>query len=237
MKYWIIVLLLVAGNVSFGQDQPQTPATGQQQPTAGQVLSMHYARTYQAGIRYNDYNVAKHALINILVENPQNDSILYSLSLLYYQMQNYTSAALTARDVLAMNPDNIGALEIAAVSYDNIGAKDKALETYESLYLKTDDFNTLYKIAFLQYELKNYTESKTNADILLAKKEIEELKAIYNLADGSQKEYPIRVALINLKGLISTEQGDKAAAKSFYEQALQLAPDFQLAKDNLEALK
>ncbi len=237
MKYWIIVLLLVVGNISFGQDQTQTPAAGQQQPTAGQVLSMHYARTYQAGIRYNDYNVAKHALINILVENPQNDSILFSLSLLYYQMQNYTSAALTARDVLAMNPNNTGALEIAAVSYDNIGAKDKALESYESLYLQTDDFNTLYKIAFLQYELKSYNESMTNADILLAKKEAEELKAVYNQADGSQKEYPIKVALINLKGLIAADQGDKANAKLFYEQALKLAPDFQLAKDNLAELK
>lgn len=237
MKYWIIVLLLVVGNISFGQDKPQTPATGQQQPTAGQVLSLHYARTYQAAIRYNDYNVAKHALMNILVENPQNDSILYSLSLLYFQMQNYTSAALTARDIIAVNPDNVGALEIAAVSYDNIGAKDKALESYESLYLKTDDFNTLYKIAFLQYELKSFTESKTNADILLGKKEVEELKAVYNQADGSQKEYPIKVALINLKGLIAAEQGDKAAAKTFYEEALKLAPDFQLAKENLAALK
>ena len=237
MKYWIIVLLLVLCNISFGQDKPQTPDTDQPQPTAGQVLSMHYARTYQAGIRYNDYNVAKHALINILVENPQNDSILYSLSLLYYQMQNYTSAALTARDVIASNPDNTGALEIAAVSYDNIGAKDKALESYESLYLKTDDFQILYKISFLQYELKNYTESMTNADILLGKKEAEELQAVYNQADGSQKEYPIKVALINLKGLISTEKGDKVAAKSFFEQALKLAPDFQLAKDNLAELK
>jgi tetratricopeptide (TPR) repeat protein len=234
MKYWIFAFILISSNYAFGQDQK--PAEQTQPPSAGQILSMHYARTYQAGIRYNDYSIAKHALYNILVENPQNDSILYSLSLLYFQMQQYASAALTAKDVLTFNPDNLGALEIAAVSYENLGVKDKALETYESLYLKTDDFQTLYKMAFLQYETKSYSEAKTNADILLAKKDAESLTVSFDTTDGQQKEYPIKAALINLKGLIAKEQGKKPEAKALFEQTLKISPDFQMAKDNLAEL-
>lgn len=232
MKFSILVSLVLLSIASIAQDKP-----AQNQPSAGQVLSLHYARTYQAGMRYNDYDIAKHALYNILVENPQNDSIMFSLSLLYFQMQNYASAALTAKDVMTLNPEHLSAMEVAAISYENLGVKDKALETYESLYLKTDDVQTLYKMAFLQYELKSYAESKTNADILLNKKEIAELKAVFDEGDDKQTEYPIKVALLNLKGLIAQAQGDKKTAEALYQQALGISPDFQMAKDNLASLK
>lgn len=236
MKYLVIVFLFVVSVVN-AQDAAQSESPAGQQLTAGQIFSLHYARTYQAAVRYNDYDIARHALYNILVENPQNDSILYSLSLLYYQSQNYASAALTAMDVIALNPNNISAKEIAAISFESIGAKDKALEQYESLYLATDNFQTLYKMAFLQYDLQKYAESVTNADILLTKKEAEELTAAFNDEAGNQKEYPIKVALMNLKGLIAQEQGDNASAESYYKQVLSIAPDFKMAKDALADLK
>ncbi|QSE96145.1 tetratricopeptide repeat protein [Fulvivirga lutea] len=233
MKYIAILsFVLLSLNVT-AQDE----ATQPKQASAGQVLTNHYIRTYQAGMRYNDFSVAKHALYNILVENPQNDSILYSLSLLYFQSQNYASAALTAQDIIAVNPDNLGALEIAAVSYENLGVNDKALETYETLYLKTDDLQTLYKMAFLQFDLEKYAESKTNADILLNKKGVEEMNAVFNDTEGKQKEYPAKVALLNLKGLIAQKQGDNKVAENYYQQALTIAPDFKMAKDNLATLK
>jgi tetratricopeptide (TPR) repeat protein len=231
MKYYILAITLLVSAASFGQTE--TAEASKKIPTTAQILSNHYGMTYQAGIRYNDYSIAKHALYNILVEYPKNDSILYSLSLLYFQTQQYASAALTAKDVMVLNPENIGALEIAAVSFENIGALDKALESYESLYLKTDDFNSLYKMAFIQFDLKKYVESKINVDILLSKKEADELKTTFTASDKTEKEYLIKIPLINLKGLITEAEGNKPAAKVFFEQALKLAPDFELAKQNL----
>lgn len=232
MKFSILATLFLLSVSSIAQDKP-----AQNQPTSGQILATHYARTYQAGMRYNDYDIAKHALYNILVEYPQNDSILFSLSYLYFQSQNYASAALTAQDVMALNPNHLGAMEVAAISFESLGVKDKALEAYESLYLKTDDVQSLYKMAFLQYETKSYAESKTNADILLNKKGIEELKASFDEGNGVQKEYPIKVALLNLKGLVAQAQGDTKTAESLYNQALAISPDFKMAKDNLASLK
>ena len=230
----LLIALICYSTLSFGQDN--APAQTKQL-SAGQILSLHYARSYQAALRYNDYGAAKNALYNLIVENPQNDSLLYSLSLLYFQTQNFTSAALTAQDVITLNPENLSAIEIAAVAFDNIGAKDKALEQYETLYLKSDDFQTLYKMAFLQYDMKRYAESKTNADILMGRKEAAEGTASFNDKDGNPVEFPIKVALLNLKGLIAQAQGDKKAAESFYNQALAISPEFQMARDNLSSLK
>ncbi|MEM8565309.1 MAG: hypothetical protein AAGF85_02530 [Bacteroidota bacterium] len=226
MKYIYLSLLTIISSTVLAQDESAQPQT----MSASQIFTSHYARTYQAAIRYNDYNVAKHALYNMLVENPQNDSILYSLSLLYIQGQQYASAVLSANDILSIKPNHTGALEIAAISYENLGIKDKALTSYETLYLNTEDYNTLYKMAFLQYDLAKYTGSKTNVDILLGKKESEELKSLYTLANNEQKEFPIKVSLLTLKGMIDAANGDKTSAMKFFDEALALAPDFELAK-------
>ncbi len=230
MRYLGLVLFLSLTSGAWCQEEAAQP------PTASQIFSSHYARTYQAALRYNDYGVAKQALYSLLVENPQNDSILYSLSLLYIQSQQYASAVLSANDILAVKSDHTGALEIAAISYENLGLKDKALDNYETLYLNTDDYQTLYKIAFLQFDLSKYTEAKTNVDILMTKKETEELKSVYTLANNEQKEFPIKVALLSLKGMILKAEGDKDGAKKHFDDALAIAPDFELAKENLANL-
>jgi hypothetical protein len=47
----------------------------------------------------------------------------------------------------------------------------------------------------------------------------------------------MKAAILNLKGMISQELGDKVAAKTFYQQSLALAADFPPAKENLAKLK
>lgn len=228
----LILIMVTMTSAAIAQEkqntEEQTPVSAQQ------VLSAHYAGVYQMAIRYNDYGMAKNALYNLYVENPQNDSILFSLSGLYMQSGQYASAAISAGDVLSMRPKHTGAMEIMAISYEQLGLKDKALDSYESLYLQTDNYQTLYKIAFLQYELGRLNESKTNIDILLNKKEADDLTVVFDTGNQQEKEFSIKVALLNLKGLIAKDEGDKAAAKKYYEEALKIAPDFPFAKENLQ---
>ncbi|MEO1049469.1 MAG: hypothetical protein AAFX87_02540 [Bacteroidota bacterium] len=221
---FILMICVFAGSNTYAQTEPN------------QFTIDNHKKAYMVALKYNDFDAAKSALYHLLVEEPTNDSLLYALSYIYFQSQKYTSAVLTAQDVLKLNPDRLQAIEISAICFENLGIKDKALTHYESLYLKTDDYQTLYKIAFLQFDLKRFNESRTNIDILLGKPEADEVKVVYNNEQNEQKEYPIKVSLLNLKGLISQEQGDKATAKQHFEEALKVAPDFVIAKKNLEGL-
>lgn len=258
MKKSLVILMMMIVGLGFSQkkkdpvkpeSKPETkteatttPATT---PTETQAkpeqqanpLLNHYLVKFNVAMRFNDSDAAKDALYDLLVENPNNDSLFLDLAFMYYENQKYPSAILVCQELLARNKNNSTAVELTASSFEALNIYDKALQHYETLYLQTNAYPALYKMAFLQYDLKRYKECSATSDILLSKKEADELKVSYPTTDNKSKEFPIKVAVLNLKGLIAQESGDKVEAKKFFEQALALAPDFVQAKENLSKLK
>lgn len=223
------------------QVQPQPPAQTQavNPDTIPQVdiLTQHYFRKYNVAVQWGDEEVAKDALYDLIVRNPGNDSLIYSMALLYYQGQKYTSSLLVGMELLKRNPKDPAYLEISAASAESLGVIDRSLQYYESLYLLSGSTATLYKIAFLQYDIKRFAESMVNVDILLTKSDMETMKVTFSDAQNKSKDYPMKVAILNLKGLLKKEQGDNVAAKKLFAEAVAIAPDFAPAKENLAKTK
>lgn len=243
MRNTFVLLLTLWAMTAFGQSLNQkrnVPAETKTTEPAKQPLSaasQHYLMKYATASRWNDMDIARGALYDLIVENPSSDSLIFTLGYLYFENQKYASSLLIAQDLLVRDAKNEGYLELAAVSAQELGVHDRALVHFESLYLVNNNISTLYQIAFLQFNLKRLTEAMANADILLGRPEAATTKVVFNDPQGKPKEYPMKVAVINLKGLIALEKGDKAAAKKSFTDALALAPDFVLAKDNLEKTK
>ena len=233
MKKFLAILLLLLSGMAARAQQENTQLN--QTDSLPSIFWLFY-NNYAMATRYNDFEEAKSALYNMISIAPRNDSLRFNLAYFYYDAQRYPSAILVSMDVLTLNPNHAGALEIAAISYEELGLKDKALTYYEKLYLLTDDLGTLYKMAFLQYELKRYAEAEVNIDILLQNSELDNQKLLFQLSDEEQKEFPMRVAVYNLKGLVKKEKGEKAEAEAAFKKALELAPDFKFAADNLAEL-
>ena len=228
----LLVLIITVQCVMAQETTTKSARTGENQS----AFVNHFTRAYLLAMKYGDYNQAINAVYNVMAEFPKNDSLKYSLAYLYYQAKNIPSSVLAASELLKTNPGHIGALEIVGNGYESLGLKDKSLDAYETLYLKTNDYQTLYKVAFLQFDLQRYSECNTNLDILLKKPESDSLMVYYTTADNKEKEYSIKVSLLNMKGLVGKAKGDKVNAKKYFEQALVIAPDFELAKDNLATL-
>src|SRR5437879_12764874 len=72
----------------------------------------HYAVKYQIAVQWNDPEVAKDALYDLIIENQGNDSLIYELAYYYYQNQKYPSAVLVSQELLKRNPKNTTALEM-----------------------------------------------------------------------------------------------------------------------------
>ena len=231
MKNFIFTPLIVLGSALF------TNGIAQNLPKVQDSLDFQrQMMIYQSAVRYSDFDVAKGALYNLISIAPGALSLYDSLALLYFESKRFASTALLCKDILQFSPSNSLANELSAISYENLGLKDRALQNYESLYFQRNDIFTLYKVAFLQYDLKRYKESKTNADIILSNKEAEELKIFFNIENNQQQEIPMKAAIFNLKGLIAQADQNKEGAEKFYRQALLLSPKFNLAKNNLEEL-
>jgi len=256
MKKSVFVLILISiTSIAFAQKKKKSESTAAQQEAAAPAqpqqtqpvspkdsiqinpLVRHYFIKYQLAVQWGDYEEAKDALYDLIIENQATDSIVYELSYYYLQNQKFAPAVLVAQELLKRNPKNVAALEICGIGFENLGVFERALQNYESLYLLQNDPNTLYKMAFLQYRLKRYKESSTSIDILMTDKTVDTLQVNYSTSTGQTKAYAMKVALFNLKGMLALDQGDKVNAKKFFEQALAIAPDFTIAKENLAKTK
>ena len=228
---WMLMLVLIQ------TVQAQEEAQPQQQIDIRQTMVYRMQKgIYQRAVKYSDVNAAITALYNICILEPQNDSILYALAYIYFDNQRYFSATLTLNDVLLLNPNNIQAIEMRAVSLEQVGALDRSLEDYEALYLRENNINFLYKMAILQYQLKRYKESKTNIDIMLSKSESDDIKIFFPDENDVDQEVILRASLHNLKGLIAKDEGNTTEAKKQFGIALEVQPDFYLARKNFDEL-
>ncbi|KYG73221.1 tetratricopeptide repeat protein [Roseivirga echinicomitans] len=222
MKYWMIAAVMMVSVASFGQDST--------------YLSNEYAKAmavYNQAQLYNDIEVQKAALYDMLVLDPGDSSVMRTLSEYYYNNRRYTSSALVAMDLLKKYPGNMVATEIAALSYEQLRIYDKAIEYYQEMWLKLDDNNILYQIAYLQYSIKRYEEANTNIGILESKLKDDAMITLTK-QDGATQEVKFKAALKNLSGLMALDQGKKEDAKARFNEALALSPDFEAAKMGLE---
>jgi len=195
-----------------------------------------YHNNYNLASRYNDMDIAKSSLYSLINIEPQNDSLRFSLAYMYFENQNYPSTILVCMDILSRVPTHPPSLEMTAISYEELGLKEKALTNYEQLYMATDNLETLYKLSFIQYELKRYGECEVNLDILMNDPEIDNKFMMFQLSEIVEKEYALRVAILNLRGLMLKAQGDKEGARASFNKVLEIAPDFVFATNNLAEL-
>jgi tetratricopeptide (TPR) repeat protein len=191
---------------------------------------------YSLASKYNDQQMTKVALYNILAINPGNVAILDSLALMYFEYRQYASAVLVSQDILSMNPNNMLATEIAAKSFDNLGVKGRSLPYYEKMYLNNQDIVLLYQIAYMQYDLKRFAEAKVNIDAVLASPQADNKRLYFAKNDQQNQEIPLKAAVYRLQALMNIAQNKTTEARDSYNKALEIAPDFQLVKTELQAL-
>ena len=227
MKFNLLLFIAIT-SISLGTLAQSNPKESDEYKLNKQV--------YLQAKKYSDVGVAKNALYKLIALDPNDVSLLDSLVLLYFDYNQHAPSLLVSLDILKKNPNNLVALEINAVSYENLQLYDKALTSYEALYLRNNNLYTLYKVAFLQYNLKRFSESKTSADIILKDEQSQEFKIVFNPDRNTSEQVTMKAAVLNLKGLIAKEEGNKEEARKLFNEAIASGDPFTFAKQNLAAL-
>ncbi|MGY6522683.1 MAG: tetratricopeptide repeat protein [Mongoliitalea sp.] len=224
------LMLLLSSTVLVAQEQQADTESNRKRNEADQ-------RVYQMALRYNDLPVARMKLYELIERNPTNLRFQELLATLYFDANQFTSAAVAAMDLLEKNDKNVTALEIAGYSLEQIGALDRAMPYFESHYLLTGTLFSLYKTAYMQYSLDRYEEALNSANMLIrdAKSSTEMLN--FTKADESVQEVSIKAAALNLKGLVYMAEKNVEEAQAAFMQSLELAPGFEMAQINMRELR
>lgn len=199
-------------------------------------LYKHYQMKYVFGMKYNDTEIAKSAIYSMISLDPTDDSLKFNLCYMYFDEGQFASSLFVASDILSRNARSREALEVAAISYERMGLRDKAVDTYESLYMIDNSPNILYQMAALQFELKRFKECKNNLNILAQRPKAKEIKVNMPKSERENQQVTLEAAAYNLLGLVEKEQGNKAEARKHFQKAIEIDPEFAMAKENVAEL-
>ena len=231
MNKFALTFLLFAITFSLkGQDSTKV------EQDSRPAIYWFYHNNFNLATRYSDMAEAKSALYSLINLEPQNDSLKFNLAYMSFENKQYASSILVCMDVLARNSQHAPSLEMTAISYEELGLKEKSLTNYEQLYLLTDNIETLYKLTFIQFDLKRYGECEVNIDILMKHPDIDNKTMVFQVSETEQKEFSLRVAVLNLRGLVKKDQGDIEGARESWNRVLAIAPDFVFATNNIADL-
>lgn len=184
---------------------------------------------------WNTFILSNHFLYVI---DAKNDS-LYSKNILYGYFENrqYESCFLLSKKLIEVDKLNITYLDFYARSAEALQRYGDATIAYEKLYIYTLKVNYGYLLANAQYYLGRYVESMQTLQALKTNKECQNIFLNFtSLSNNKTQSVPISAALYNLEGMNYYEMKNIESSKKSFIKAIELFPEFEVAKDNLESI-
>jgi tetratricopeptide (TPR) repeat protein len=199
------------------------------------TLTNHKAIVKQA-LTYNDVQTAINSMHSIIALEGATSTYKDSLAITYFNVGNYVSSHLLAKELLSKKPQDIQLLEINAVSLQNLNATKEAITAYELLFAKTRDMAHGYQLAMLQYSIKRLAEAQAIIAQALQCEPIENAYMQFAVDKNQNQNVPLKAAAYNLQGLIAYELKDNQSASIAFNEALKIMPEFALATQNANAV-
>jgi tetratricopeptide (TPR) repeat protein len=195
-------------------------------------------RIFKASLKNRDLQTATIAIYNMQALKPERTDLNDSLAWLYYNDGKYISAYFVANAIVTADPKRDDMLDIVADCKLNLGEIKGSLADYEKLYGNGKQVFYLYRIAQLQLKLARTGECLASLDQILASQDADKQKVSIPIDNGrAENGVPMKAAAYFMKAICAANQLNQMdVAKENLNKALQIYPDFVLAKSNLEAL-
>ena len=129
------------------------------------------------------------------------------------------------------------AIEVKAVSLKAAKQPKLAIEQFDEMFKRNPSPVIAYELAELNLQTKNLVEASKHVEYGIANSKADMIKAFYETQAPYQ--VPLKAAFIYLKGLVKFNEDTTAnidAAIVFLDEALTLAPNFNMAQIGKNAL-
>ena len=206
---------------------------------------------YQGAKAYGDWSTAASSLHALIANSDQSavggqqsanspawhDSLVY----VYLNMNGYVACEKLCTEILdSEDSTDLAILEVRAVSRRNLGLVKGAVQDYKVLLQQTSNPFHAYYLTQLQMGMDSLDQGLQTIQIA-EKLPIQETDWIQlPLTQSQYQSVPLRAAIYHMKGLAlqnlnATENKEMALAA--YDKAIELFPDFYLAKNNRQVLE
>ncbi|WP_418510559.1 tetratricopeptide repeat protein [Corallibacter sp.] len=200
-----------------------------------QQLLKHYEAFYKQMREQGDIQGMINGLTHLNVLAP-SQARKDTLSYIYMSEGKYVQA-LNTIGIEKNVSDSDMALEVKAVSLKSLGETERAIEQFKVMYDREPNVGAAYELAELYLQTQKLTEANTYIQYGLLNSQDDMAKAFYE----TQQPYrvPLKAAFLYLKGLVKFNENKTDnidTAISFLDQALSMAPNFNMANISKNAL-
>lgn len=169
--------------------------------------------------REESWDLAISSFQTAIEQDPNNYSAYVQLGVMHDQMGDST-AVQYYNSAIDIFPESLEAWYNKGIFYQNRGKIDEAFECYRTLH----DIDSTWADPY-------YNEGYIH---LLMTEQLDSAIICFNKAVELDPEY---FQAYNNLGLAYEKKGDVAQAKNFYTKAIEINPDFKIAKENLNRLQ
>jgi tetratricopeptide (TPR) repeat protein len=199
------------------------------------VLLKHYEAYYKQMKTQGDVQGVINALTHLNVISP-NKGRLDTLAVLYMNDGRHVQALNTIGIEKDANDSDM-AVEIKATSLKALNQAPRAIEQFEELFRRKPSTMIAYELADLKIQTNDDAGATLHITYGIANAKDNVLQTFYETQTPYQ--VPIKAAFTYLKGLIKFKENQELnadAAIALLDEALVIAPNFNLAQISKEAL-
>lgn len=198
-------------------------------------LLKHYEKFYAQMKSQGDVQGVITALthLNILAPTQGRKDTLAVL----YMNEGRHIQALNTIGIEKNESDSDMAVEVKAVSLQALNQPKRAIEQFEILFKRSPNVLVAYELADLKAQTGDLTGANVNITYGIANSTDEILRTFYEAQTPYQ--VPAKAAFLYLKALVKYKENpetNKDAAIAILDEALQLAPNFNLATISKNAI-
>jgi tetratricopeptide (TPR) repeat protein len=191
-------------------------------------------------LQIKDYDVALNAAYRLTAMKPNDNENLLSLAEIYYKAEKFDQSIALCDKVLMKDSNNVKAIEIMVANFSKqenlIGLK----MGYSELFKITNDGNYLYKLSEVYFNKKEYQNALNVLSKLVSDTTIKASTIALGFTKNNQtaeQSVPVLAAAYNLIGYTYLINQNPNESIKFFQKAIAIKNDFELALNNLNAAK
>jgi tetratricopeptide (TPR) repeat protein len=187
-------------------------------------------------LKANDAVTAIVATQSLLSRDTANIGLYDTLTQLYSRINHMQGVLYASKKIIDFNALDQKALENYASAAKQLGIFNESLATYSKLFEIENNSRYLYEMAVIFFNTKNEVSGEQKLMEVFNSPRSRSDEILIKVTQNQAVKVPVLAAAFNYYGFIHelNKQYDQAA--SYYKKALELAPNFILAKNNLEGL-